>query len=240
MRSIVKGAEPRALIQWKADNAQTPENLVYGRGGFPGEAVRAALLAEQFHLCAYIMMRLKTAAECRAQGRDTTDACHIEHLLPQARKVPGEDIDYRNMVACYPPSSSKVACDFGARAKGDFDPAAGSFVSPVSPGAERHFEFDEYGGVTGRTPAGAETIRVLRLDHPALVNDRAAVIRGALRPRGRPLSAAAARRLATEITHPNQEGCLPAYCVAVASAALALAARAERRAARLRKQDSTR
>ena len=53
MRSIVKGAEPRALIQWKAENTQTPENLVYGGGGFPADAVRAALLAEQFYLCAY-------------------------------------------------------------------------------------------------------------------------------------------------------------------------------------------
>ena len=72
MRSIPKGAEPRALIQWKADNTQTPENLFYTGGGFPGDAVREALLSEQFHLCAYTMKRLKTAAECKSQGRDTT------------------------------------------------------------------------------------------------------------------------------------------------------------------------
>lgn len=240
MRSIAKGAEPRALIQWKADNAQTPENLVYGGGGFPAEAVRMALLAEQCHLCAYTMKRLKTAAECREQGLDTTDACHIEHLLPQARKAPGEDIDYRNMVACYPPSRSRIACGYGAQAKGDFDPTTGSFVSPLSSNAERHFELDALGGITGRTPEGVATIQVLRLDHPALVNDRAAVIRGALRPKGKPLSAAAARRLAGQVMRPNQEGCLPAYCVAVASAALALADLAERRAARMRRQGDTR
>ncbi|MCK7579533.1 MAG: hypothetical protein MZV65_30045 [Chromatiales bacterium] len=184
MRSIVKGAEPRALIQWKAENAQTPENLVYGGGGFPADAVRAALLAEQFHLCAYTMKRLKTRAECQAQDWDTTASCHIEHLLPQARKVPGEDIDYRNMVACYPPSRSRIACEFGAQAKGDFDPTAGAFVSPLSPKAERHFEFDARGGITGRTPEGSATIQVLKLDHPALVNDRTAVIRGRLASQG--------------------------------------------------------
>lgn len=236
MRSIVKGAEPRALIQWKAENAQTPENLVYGGGGFPADAVRAALLAEQFQLCAYTMKRLKTRAECQAQDWDTTASCHIEHLLPQARKVPGEDIDYRNMVACYPPSRSRIACEFGAQAKGDFDPMVGAFVSPLSPKVERHFEFDARGGITGRTPEGSATIQVLKLNHPALVNDRAAVIRGALHPKGKPLSAAAARRLATVMTQPNRDGCLPAYCVAVATAALAWAERAERRAARRRKQ----
>jgi hypothetical protein len=69
MRSIAKGPEPRALIQWKADNAATPENLRYGAAGFPREAVRQALLAEQFHLCAYTMRRLRTAAECTAGRR---------------------------------------------------------------------------------------------------------------------------------------------------------------------------
>jgi hypothetical protein len=240
MRSIAKGAEPRELIQWKANNVQTPENLFYGGGGFPAEAVRRALLAEQLHLCAYTLKRLKTAAECRSQGLDTRESCHIEHLLPQARKMAGEDIDYGNMLACYPPSRSRVACEYGAQAKSNLDPATDSFVSPLAPDAERHFGFDARGGIKGNTSAGAETIRALRLDHPALSNDRAAVIRGALQPKGRQLSAAAARRLATEVLRPDAERCLPAYCVAVATAALALAAREERRGARLRKKGDMR
>ena len=32
MRSIKKGAEPRALIEWKRENRNTPHNLYYGKG----------------------------------------------------------------------------------------------------------------------------------------------------------------------------------------------------------------
>ncbi|WP_148304966.1 hypothetical protein [Castellaniella defragrans] len=117
MRSIHKRGEPRELIQWKVNNKTTPQNLVYHGGGFPAEAVRQALLAEQGHLCAYTMRRLKTARDCQQAGQDTTAACHIEHILPQHRKVSGEDIDYQNMVACFPPSQSRAACPFGAHKK---------------------------------------------------------------------------------------------------------------------------
>ena len=236
MRTITKGGQPEELIRWKAKNAATPQNLVYGGGDFPGEAVRKSLLAEQFHLCAYTLRQLKTVADCAADGGDTRSACHIEHLLPQCRKVPGEDIDYQNMVACFPPSQSKFGCEFGARAKADFDPSMGGFVSPLSPAAEGHFGFDERGGIEGRTAEGISTIRVLKLDHKALINDRAAVIRGYLHPRGKKLSAKAALRLAQEVVKPDAEQRLPAYCVPVAQTALLHAEREERRAARMQKK----
>lgn len=236
MRFINKAAEPRLLIQWKSDNAPSPQNLFYGAGGFPAEAVRQALLQEQFHLCAYTMKRLKTALECKLDGFDGRHACHIEHVFPQARNVAGEAIDYQNMVACYPPSDSGEACEFGAKAKDSFDPASGGFVSPLLPAAEQHFAFDAHGGVSGRTADGVATIKILQLDHRVLVNDRAAVIQRLLNPRGKSLSAAAARLLASESQKPDANQCLPAYCVAIAQAALAHAERIERRAARLKKK----
>lgn len=116
MRSICKGGEPRALIEWKRQNAATPDNLHYNGGGFPREAVRQSLLLEQCHLCGY-------------------------YLYPK---------------------------------------------------------------------------------------------------NGKPLSAAAARRLVSEVMRPDGKQCLPAYCVAVACAARAFAEREERRAARMRKQGTTR
>lgn len=228
MRAITKGAQPQELIRWRADNAAFPQNLVYGAGGFPGEAVRRSLLAEQFHLCAYTMRQLKTASQCETQGGDTRSSCHIEHVLPQCRKVAGEDIDYQNMVACYPPSQSAAACDFGAHAKADFDPSSGSFVSPLVANAVAHFRFDEHGGIEGRTEDGWATIDVLNLNHPSLVNDRAAVIRGFLQRRGKKLTAHAARRLAQQVLQPNAKSTLPAYCVAIAQTALAHAEREER------------
>ena len=236
MRSIIKSAQPQELIRWRADNAAVPQNLAYGAGAFPGEAVRKSLLAEQSHLCAYTLRQLKTAAQCQAQGGDTRASCHIEHLLPQCRNVPGEEIDYQNMVACYPPSQSKVACEFGAHAKADFDPSTGGFVSPLSPNAQAHFQFDERGGVRGRTADGASTIGVLNLNEKALVNDRLAVIKGSLQPKGRKLSAQAARRLAQQVLQPDAQFRLPAYCVAVAQTALQHAEREDRRAGRMKKK----
>jgi hypothetical protein len=234
MKGIHKGGEPRELIQWKSDNTATPQNLVYGGGGFPGEEVRRALLKEQFHLCAYTMRRLKTAEACEADGQDTRWSCHVEHILPQCRNVPGEDIDFANMVACFPPSQSSASCEFGAFKKASFDPSAGGFVSPLSAGAEVHFEFNEQGGVNGTSADGAATIDTLNLRHPILVNDRAAVIKGYLQPKGKKLSAQAARRLAAEVLKADAQSCLPAYCVAVAQTALMHAEREERRAARMR------
>jgi uncharacterized protein (TIGR02646 family) len=235
MRTITKGALPQALIRWRADNAAVPQNLVYGAAAFPSEAVRKSLLAEQFHLCAYTMRQLKTAAQCQALGQDTRASCHIEHLWPQCRNVPSEDIDYQNMVACFPPSQSKAVCEFGAHAKADFDPDTGGFVSPLSPNVHAHFKFDQRGRALGSTADGDSTIQVLNLNHPILVNDRAAAIKGALQPKGKPLSAQAARRLAQQVLRPDAQQRLPSYCVAVAQIALQHAEREERRANRKKK-----
>jgi hypothetical protein len=236
MRAIQKGPEPRELIQWRQDNADTPDNLHYEGGGFPGEAVRKALLKEQFHLCGYTMKSLKSALECEQAGRKTTFSCHIEHLLPQARKIAAETIDYANMLACYPPSDSKVACAYGAPVKGSYDPSLKPFVSPLTAAPERHFAFDAMGNISGVTPEGMATVQELTLDHATLVRDRKAVIGGWLEPKtGRPISAAAARRVAAEVMVPHDDRLHP-YCVAVAQAALVYAERLERRAARLRRR----
>lgn len=237
MRSITKGAEPRELIEWKSANSATPQNLRYGGGGFPGEAVRNALLTEQLHLCAYTMKRLATTSECK---HDTRKSCHIEHVLPQAREIPAETIDYQNMVACYPPSDATVACEYGAQAKADYDPTGELFVSPLRTHAEQHIQFQDNGLVDGTTAQGVATIRVLKLDHKALVHDRAAAIRGFLYPRNRTaVTAATARRIAIEVLKPDANHCLHPYCVAIAAAASRHADRADRRAARLRGKSRT-
>ncbi len=237
MRAIRKGPEPRALIDWKRQNATTPDNLHYEGGGFPREAVRQSLLQEQFHLCAYTMKRLATVAECQLGSRDTGYSCHIEHILPQSRGVPAESIDYQNMVACFPAPNSKAACNHGSTVKADYDPSQSPFVSPLSAEVERQFAFDSHGVVRGLTPAGEATIQVLNLNHPVLVQARQAAIRGHLEPRtGKPLSAAQARRLAEQVMQPDANNRLAAFCVAIASAAKAYAERTEKRARRLRKE----
>jgi len=230
MKTIRKGAPPQELINWKRDNADVPQNLFYGAGGFPAEAVRRSLLTEQFHLCAYTMRRLA------ADNIDTRSSCHIEHVLPQCRKVLGEDVDYQNMVACYPPSQSKIACEFGAHSKADFDPSEGGFVSPLSNNAQEQFMFDADGNIKGRTDDASATINILNLNCKVLVNDRAAAIKGYLQPKGKRISAQSARRLAQHIIQNDAQLCLPAYCIAIAQAALQYADREERRAGRMRKE----
>lgn len=237
MRTIRKGRPPEALIRWKADNAATPQNLYYGSGSFPSEAVRQSLLLEQFHLCAYTLRRLKTVAQCQVDLQDTGASCHIEHFLPQSRGVQGEDIDYQNLLACYPPSQSQMACAYGAHAKADTDPLVANVLSPLQARVEAQFSFDERGTVEGKTVDARSTIDVLNLNHPALVQDRASVIRGALNPqRGRKLSAKAARTLAQHVLQPDAQNCLTAFCVAVAQAAEKYAEREERRAGRMKKR----
>ncbi len=231
MRSITKGAEPRALLQWKADNAKTPQNLVYSGGGFPGEEVRKALLAEQFYLCAYTMKRLATAVQCASVFRRS---CHIEHVLPQVRQMPAETIDYLNMLACYPPSERAVACDYGAPAKAAYDPQTHPFVSPLQTNVEHHFKFGTDGAVKGLTLDAVATVSVLNLNHPTLRNDRAAMLKGFLFPKGKPISAATARRIATEVLKPDQNRCLSPYCTAVAAVALRHAERAESKSNRIK------
>lgn len=189
MRSIKKGAEPRALIEWRRENRDTPQNLFYGKGSsFPSEAVRQALLKEQFHLCAYTLRRLPTAAECQVKNQGTQFSCHIEHILPQ-HPYRADSIVYTNIVACYPSSQTKTVCGYGAVAKEDYDPAKKPFISPLTANVERHFRFTRDGYVEGLTPEAIATVEVLNLNHPTLVNDRSAVIKGRLQPRGSYISA---------------------------------------------------
>ncbi|WP_135290450.1 hypothetical protein [Pseudomonas kairouanensis] len=239
MKSIKKGAEPRALIEWRRENRDTPHNLFYGKGSsFPSEAVRQALLKEQFHLCAYTLRRLPTVADCRAEDQGTQFSCHIEHVLPQKHHK-AESIAYSNLVACYPSSQTKVACGYGAVEKADYDPARKPFVSPLAANIEHQFSYSSDGYVEGLTPEASTTIDVLKLNHPTLVNDRAAVIRGRLKPRGIPITAKTARRLVDELDAADAQHCLPEYCQALKQQAQLYAHRREQRAARVRGQART-
>ncbi|MCD7040877.1 hypothetical protein LRQ11_18465 [Pseudomonas sp. MAFF 311095] len=233
MRSIKKSAEPRALIEWRRDNRDTPQNLYYGKGSsFPSEAVRQALLKEQYHLCAYTLRRLPMAADCQAKG-GTQFSCHIEHIYPQTHHK-AESIAYNNMLACHPSSHTKIACGYGAVEKADYDPARKPFISPLTNNIEHQFRYNSDGSVDGLTPDADVTIKVLNLNHPALLNDRAAVIKGRLKPRGHLISAAMARRLAEEVVSPDAQHCLPEYCQAIRQQAERHAERLEKRAARIR------
>lgn len=254
MKSLIRGAEPRELLTWKSDNRLTPENLKYGRAGFPSEALRCALLQQQHYLCAYTLIRLKKPQECSADYQ-TRESCHIEHILPQTRGelvekkrsgeevkevvnfTPGEDIDFHNMVACYPPSQHKTHCDFGAQHKDHYDPYDNPlFLSPLTPSVESHFSFFSDGRIEAKTERGRETISALRLDHDELCYRRKSVITGAIYPKGSnrdPISASEARRLAVDVLHPAPDGRLREFCIAIHQVALWHANKLEQRARRM-------
>ena len=218
MRFIRKQGQPRELIDWKCTNRDAPQNLIYNKAAFPREAVLKSLLSEQSGLCAYTMRSLK-------------DGAHIEHYLPQSL-YPEQSIDFNNMLACYPAPNSGVYCPFGAEKKANFDPAGSELVSPLVLHIETHFKYLENGLVQATGKRGQFSIDTLGLNFRVLINDRRAVIKGSLHPKGVGISAAHARRLADFVLQPNEHGELLNYCVAVSQVALKYAAREESRAAR--------
>lgn len=188
MKKINKGQQAEALLQWRAANAATPQNLKYNQGGFPRERVLEALLRDQGYLCAYTLKRIEV------------ESSHIEHLKPQSvceaedaqRQAKGrgcmhEDVDWHNMVACFPPPNAPQP-EYGAVVKDQWWDAV-LFVSPLSQSCEQRFRYLRDGGleaaVEGDMAAG-ETIRRLKLDSPRLAElRRNAILAAGIHPNAR-------------------------------------------------------
>jgi uncharacterized protein (TIGR02646 family) len=235
MRKIDKRGEPTQLRQWVRDNAATPDNLVYQGGGFPIEAVRRALVEEQFYLCAYTMKRLPRSPFRADTAWSYGQSCHVEHFLPQSKYRDGKDIEYGNMLACFPPSRDQCHCEFGAQHKANLDPNQSPIVNPLRDSPDEHLRFRQTGEVEGITALGHNTIAVLNLNHPQLREERCRVINGSLRPRGKPISASQAEHLAQQLSTP-QDGELSVHCAAIAQVLRQYAAKARARAMRINKE----
>jgi uncharacterized protein (TIGR02646 family) len=200
VRRIKKRSEPSELGEWRA-SAQTDANETGINFGYDAlrqntatvTAVTVALIAEQGALCAYTGRRI------------ASDQTHIEHLMPQVHCSRGEDVDYTNLVACWPAPNHASEPAYGARRKGSW-PAPNQralFVSPLSSGCEERFRFNLKGEISAATTtdtAAQETINKLNLGDPELERLRKSSIDGALSPR-RPqkLSIAETRKLLREI-----------------------------------------
>ncbi len=231
MRHIVQGTEPLVLRKWKKDNAKTPQNLTYR--AFPEkDKVKEALLKEQGYLCAYTLRRLSSVEDC-----------HIEHIQPQ-NVVPGLDLDYANMAACFPKDGGDTSYGYGAPVKGGQPVDLGdNFISPHQSGCEQRFSYAATGEITSvnNDPAVSSTISILKLDHPELAELRRAAMeahglslrRGTSRRTSKPKSAAEARRFAQEVILPDGKGRLEPFCIALAQVALVYAEREEKRAQRM-------
>ena len=112
---------------------------------------------------------------------------HVEHIKPESllRKEDkkngtiGSDLDYKNMVACFPRDENSAHIVYGAKKKDKWWENEGiDFISPLNPKCENCFKFDIEGkiSVVGNNPAAETTIRVLCLDHLSLTDDRRRVV----------------------------------------------------------------
>jgi uncharacterized protein (TIGR02646 family) len=216
MRTVRKRAPPAALQEWRLRRLANPEpgnECTYDELRRDREVmaeVERRLCAEQGGLCAYTGHRVRVD--------DTPDGpvarFHVEHLRPQRYCTAehdgvGRDTEYGNMVACWPPPNVTAAPQYGAVVKADWPSPSEEpqFVGPLRADCSARFEFGRSGEMrvarTGDEEA-RETIRRLNLDvdraaqpraiHP-LAEVRRAAIAGALHPRGKPITAAKARRL---------------------------------------------
>ncbi|MGP0063615.1 MAG: hypothetical protein ACLQGP_08475 [Isosphaeraceae bacterium] len=192
MRYIVKSADPPASIREWLD-AQLPVGLNLDYASFNDKPqLRRELIAEQYGLCAYT----GTPIDDRLGGYHDANLvfqAHIEHVKPRSvckaeltarGGIPGrdlcEDMDHRNLVAALevrrnPPARPEI---FGAAAHGDEVLP----VTPLQPGCEERFQFDENGGIHGLDEPAGKTIDLLKLDHATLIGWRRGAIAGFFPP----------------------------------------------------------
>ena len=190
MRQIQKKNEPKRLTEWRIRYKAGPNfnyKLMRGDAAVTRE-VEESLLDEQGALCAYTGRAIDK------------DAFHVEHLKPQTHCGKGEDVDYKNMVACYPSSKATVEAPYGAHQKKSFPSPAEThlFVSPLDANCESRFRFSYSGKVAPKNDgdeAASTTIEKLKLNHLDLVKMRKAAIQGLLQPRGEMLNKHKARRV---------------------------------------------
>lgn len=169
------------------------------RDGEALEAVEDSLFHEQGGLCAYTgqSIRLETGPPRKA-------SFHIEHLIPQAHCVYGQDADYKNLVACWPWPNCGFEPKYGAIKKGSWPSAEEGhlFVSPLNGSCTARFKFNRRGEISPQIPddkAAEETIRKLGLDDKNLTELRRKAIQGALEPGSARLQLKEARRVLRHI-----------------------------------------
>lgn len=206
MRRIVKTHAPQELVTWCEDNKDG--NHCYGDlcGTDAHKVLKDVLIAEQGHICAYTG---------RVIARSSS---HVEHLKPQSQCADWEDVDYKNVVACFPADGGDTSYGYGAPVKaGWWDETR--FVSPLSDDCERRFRF-AWSGHVHPSPddhqAAYETINVLGLDNEELRKLRESRIKGFFgfgsRTRSKPLSIADANLALENIYQLDGNGRLTEFC----------------------------
>lgn len=200
MRYIKKHNPPELLTEWIQKN-KNDTNFGYDllrKDKSTIDDLSERLLKEQYYLCAYTGISLNTSK------------FHIEHLKPQTHCNKGEDVDYQNLVACYPESNRSQKCPFGAHEKDNWPSPSEmkDFISPLNPICEQKFQFGKDGKIFGLDDKANKTIEKLKLNHSMLIDLR----KSQLTPLLKLKRSEAAIRL-SKIDTPN-DGKLEEFCFA--------------------------
>jgi len=207
MKYVQKWGAPHQYRRWCREVKGTNKEDYREIPGGMKLAVLAALVKEQGEICAYTMKRID------AQNS------HIEHIKPESlcrsdRK--GSDLDFDNMLACFPRDGMSRACRYGAQKKDHWWDSS-LFISPLICSCEQRFRFNLEGeiSVVGSNAAARKTIEVLALDHATLTEDRRRAIHEFIYGKGgdRPLSKAKATQLSHGICN-RTGGHFVEFCVA--------------------------
>ena len=209
MKYISKRGAPHAYMMWCRSVSGTQKEH-YGELPAKTKAILLrALMTEQGGLCAYTLKRI---------GMDDS---HVEHIKPESLcrdEKRGTDLDYNNMVACFPREGMQRRYRYGAQLKGSWW-VPERFISPLHPKCEQAFFFDEDGSVRPAPGNGVarETIKVLGLDHGSLAEDRRRVIEEFLYgPDGQhPLSPAKAEQAQASICNMDSSGRFHEFCIPI-------------------------
>ena len=206
MRRIVKTHPPTELNTWREENKE--HNHRYGDmlGTEAHQKLKEKLLKEQGWLCAYTGIKIEN------------ETSHVEHLKPQTTCDEWEDVEYRNVVACFPADGGDKTHGYGAPIKGGWWEEE-KFISPLADDCERRFKFSWSGHVSPNPDdhqAAKMTIDVLRLDEDALRLLRKSRIDGffgfGARTRVKPLSIAEAKVALENIDRFDGNGRLREFC----------------------------
>ncbi len=173
--------------------------------------LQLALLKEQGWLCAYTMRRVEQTSS------------HIEHFKPEsicrADEV-GSDLRYTNLLACFPRGDMESKYRYGARQKDDWWEEDGKqLISPLQNNCETRFRFNIDGEIdaVARFQNALTTIRVLRLDHGSLTDDRKRAIQEFIfgASGAEPLSIGQTNQAIAVICDANGDGYFHEFCVAI-------------------------
>lgn len=206
MRRIVKTHPPQQLTEWRAENHELNHTYNALLSTKAHDALKSKLLQEQGWLCAYTGRTIDSSSS------------HVEHVKPQCKCAEWEDVEYRNVVACFPKDGGDTSHGYGAPIKASWWDEQ-RFVTPLSDACERRFRF-AWSGHIYPSPDGDEsataTIRALALDEKPLRELRKARIDGffgfGTKTRARPLSIKEAEAVLVNIETRDNNGRLREFC----------------------------